>query len=530
MNPESTATKTSPPAILLILLIAGSFAADSLIRFPIPGTNEPHYLCKAKHYWNPQWCAGDFFLESSNAHLFFYQVVGFFTQFLTLLQTAILGRLSGCLLLAIGWYRLLRVLTSGQWSPLIAAWIYLGLTAIGNFSGEWVIGGIESKVFAYGFLFLSVANGCEQKWNRAAIYLGLTISWHPIVGIWGLLCALFALTCYALVERKSLSRGSLGVNFRQTIPACGWLILYSLPGLIPAISLLQGETPREEFSANFIQVFYRLKHHLDPMDFDTFSYLMYGLLLAVWLLFRRKGKLTFSLRFFQFFIAGTLGLACIGFLLGAGPRPASEMPYYAFRMSLLKFYPFRLFDSLLPLAVTVTVINAFYQRFFAAEENASATQTAHPRYLTTGIVLLCLGLITSVLYSAWISPPVHKLTARQRSDWLDACHWIDQNAPESALFLTPIHQSDFKWYAQRPEYVTYKDCPQDAPGIVEWNRRLKYLRKWGQDYYNKGFDDQALQVLHQETGITHLLVKRLGPFKTIKPVYQNQTYKIYELP
>lgn len=530
MNPESAATKTSPPAILLILLIAGSFAADSFIRFPVPGTNEPHYLCKAKHYWNPQWCAGDFFLESSNAHLFFYQVVGFFTQWLTLAQTAFLGRLAGCLLLAIGWYRLLRVLTPGIWSPLITAWMYLGIAAIGNFSGEWVVGGIESKVFAYGFLFLAIANGCEENWNRAAVYLGLTISWHPVVGVWGLLCALFALVCYALMQRKSLSRASLVLNIKQTIPACGWLILCSLPGLVPALSLLQGGTPREEFSANFIQVFYRLKHHLDPMDFNTFSYLMYGFLLAIWLLFYRKENNVFSLRFFQYFIAGTLGLACVGFLLGAGPRPASEMPYYAFRMSLLKFYPFRLFDSLLPLAVTVSLTNAFYQRWFKQMETDADTATGNKRIRIGFITLFSLCLFSTVLYSAWIAPPVHKMTARQRSDWIDACHWIQNNSPTSSLFLTPIHQSDFKWYAQRPEYVTYKDCPQDAPGIIEWNRRLKYLRKWGQDYYNKGFDDQALQVLHQQTGITHLLVKRLGPFNTIKPVYQNQTYKIYELP
>ena len=28
----------------------------------------------------------------------------------------------------------------------VAAWLFLGLQAIGNWSGEWVIGGVESKV------------------------------------------------------------------------------------------------------------------------------------------------------------------------------------------------------------------------------------------------------------------------------------------------------------------------------------------------------------------------------------------------
>lgn len=530
MNPESKATTLSPQAILLTLLIAGSFTADGFMRFPIPGTNEPHYLCKARHFWNPQWCAGDFFLESSNAHRFFYQVVGIFTQWLTLAQTAFLGRLAGYFLLAIGWLRLFQVLTPGKWSPLIAAWIYLGLAAIGNFSGEWIIGGIESKVFAYGFLLLSLANSCEQQWNRAAVYAGLTITWHPVVGLWGVLCGLFGLTCYILLNRNLIDRKTFSLAVRQAIPACGWLILCALPGLIPALALLQRGTPKEVFAANYIQVFYRLKHHLDPMDFDPFSYVMYAVLLGAWLYLRQKESPTFPHRFFHYFIAGTIGLACIGLLLGAGPRPASEMPLYAFRMSLLKFYPFRLFDALLPIAVTAAVINVLYQRFIVPHSTNSDSKSTSSPLDSRVVALLGLSLFAAVLYSAWIAPPIHKMTEQQRADWLDACLWIEENAPETALFLTPVHQTDFKWYAQRPEYVTYKDCPQDASGIVKWNRRLKYLRKWGQDYYNNGFDDRALEALQKNTGITHLLVKRLGPFKTINPVYQNQTYKIYELP
>tara|TARA_R110002095_G_scaffold150422_1_gene130051 strand:- start:145154 stop:146746 length:1593 start_codon:yes stop_codon:yes gene_type:complete len=530
VNPESTASKLTPQAILLILLIGGSFAADSFLRFPIPGTNEPHYLCKAKHYWNPQWCAGDFFLESSNAHSVFYQVVGLLTQWLSLPATAILGRLAGFLLLAIGWYRLFRVLTPGVWSPLISVWIYLGIAAVGNFSGEWIIGGIESKVFAYGFLFLSLANASEQRWNRAAIYAGLTISWHPVVGVWSLLCGVFALACFWFLQQKSPTHTTPREVISKAIPATGLLILCALPGLIPAISLLLYSDSRANFAANYIQVFYRIKHHLDPMDFHTFSYLLYAGLLGLWLILRRKQNITFANRFFQCFILGTLGLACIGFLLGVGPRPATEMPYYAFRMSLLKFYPFRLFDALLPLAVTIAIINSVYQRLFESKQPGEEPSSASRSSLKTAIAVLSLSIFTAVLYSAWTFPPIHKMASTQRQDWIDACLWIKQNTPETTLFLTPARESDFKWYAQRPEYVTVKDCPQDAPGVIEWNRRLRYLRKWGQEYYNKGFDDRALQALKDNSNITHLLVKRLGPFKTIKPVYQNQTYKIYELP
>lgn len=60
--------KTRLPITLLIFL---GFLAYSLIQMPVPAPNEPHYLVKAKHFWNPEWCKGDLFLESSNPHLFF---------------------------------------------------------------------------------------------------------------------------------------------------------------------------------------------------------------------------------------------------------------------------------------------------------------------------------------------------------------------------------------------------------------------------------------------------------------------------
>ena len=47
---------------LIFFLFAGSLPPD---------VGESHYLVKAKHYWQPAWCAGDLFLESRDAHLRF---------------------------------------------------------------------------------------------------------------------------------------------------------------------------------------------------------------------------------------------------------------------------------------------------------------------------------------------------------------------------------------------------------------------------------------------------------------------------
>ena len=136
-----------------------------------------------------------------------------------------------------------------------------------------------------------------------------------------------------------------------------------------------------------------------------------------------------------------------------------------------------------------------------------------------------------VLLAAWAvrpaAPPGY--TEKQYAEWQQACAWLRQNTPPNALILTPRESFGFKWFAERAEYVCYKDCPQDAAGIVEWNRRLQFLQKW----FNAHFDDEKYTVeelrdFRKQTGITHILTDRIGPVE-LDPVFGNDTYDVYDL-
>jgi hypothetical protein len=77
--------------------------------------------------------------------------------------------------------------------------------------------------------------------------------------------------------------------------------------------------------------------------------------------------------------------------------------------------------------------------------------------------------------------------------------------------------------------VAFKDCPQDAAGIVEWNRRLNFLQKWYEQKYADGlYSAVELKDLRRETGLSHLLTDRLGPME-LEPVYRNETFQVYDL-
>src|SRR3990172_7550639 len=87
-----------------ILLVFAVFFVQGAV--PVPDVNEPYYLGKAIHFWNPDWVRGDFFLdESKNTHLLFYVTFGWLSLWLKPLVLAWFGRVLTWGLLAWAWRR-----------------------------------------------------------------------------------------------------------------------------------------------------------------------------------------------------------------------------------------------------------------------------------------------------------------------------------------------------------------------------------------------------------------------------------------
>ncbi len=50
--------------------------------WPVPEVNEPNYLGKAIHFWNPAWAPHDFFLRTADTHWVFYFTFGWLSRWL----------------------------------------------------------------------------------------------------------------------------------------------------------------------------------------------------------------------------------------------------------------------------------------------------------------------------------------------------------------------------------------------------------------------------------------------------------------
>lgn len=503
-------------AVCVVYLMLISF---SLVRVSIPGVNEPHYLSKAKFFWQPEWCAGDFFLESSNPHLVFYGAFGWLARFYALDTVALISRCVGLIPLAMGWTALGRKITQSDSMSVGGLAIFLVLHAAGNWSGEWLVGGIESKTIAYGFLFWSIAEAMSLRLWSAALFAGMAIAFHPIIGLWGTLAAATATVGMCLTrERAQLWENT--PSLKSWIVAATLFTLAALPGLLPAIQLIMDADPKDALAATHLQVAHRLAHHLDPMMFLKTSHRYFAMLLFAWVILLAGQKaVRLESKWWRLLVMSSLFFAFIGVAIAWGPRPIKTMSGYEWRMTALKFYPFRLADILLPVAVSFSTMRAFTEQI-----QLRLKQPALRVSLTVCATGICWLL---ALWMPGSDQNPSKMNDATRANWIAAATWIDQHTPESDLVYSLENQWAVKWFANRAEYVNYKDCPQDNAGILEWNRRLWKIATWKKQATKDSLMTQSeLEELHTATGIDWIVFGKYWKVD-LEPAFQNQHFRVY---
>ena len=531
-------------------LIALLFLAVSFLNTPLPGINEPHYLCKARALMQPDWCSRDFFLTSANVHYCFLSITGWCTSVLSFQWTAVVGRVVSAIMLALGWNILGSSLQLDATRKLLAALLFVVGSLSGSFSGEWLLGGFESKVPAWAFCLASLGvwisgmqSCCPGRMTAAGLLCGLACALHPVVGGWLAVCQCGV---GALALLRHWQRPSDGAATRR-LPwkaATGWILfgvttlMVSLPGLIPALQfLMQSElTKTERARASFIQVFWRLRHHMDPVELMAQQWIYATVMLmisagAFAILCKRNGNCSGAIlpgakaatrSTSHGLLVKILGfsalIAMTGIAVGWHTEPLERMTNWEWRASLLKFYPFRTFDALLPICSAFLLAAVLPVPQFAVYSRLS--------WLTR------FAALAAVCWYAGNSRPVAPpgYTAAQYAEWQQACAWIQQHTPKDALILTPRESFAFKWFAERAEYVCYKDCPQDSRGILEWDRRLWYLHKWTlNSSADQVYREADLQILRRDTGCDYVLTRILGPFDQ-QPLWSGAEWKIYQVP
>ncbi|HVJ85258.1 MAG TPA: DUF6798 domain-containing protein, partial [Caulifigura sp.] len=387
----------------------------------------------------------------------------------------------------------------------------------GSWSGEWLIGGVESKVFSYGLVFAGWSALLQHRLPASGLWLGLATTLHPIVGMWATVATLCALAWKWWREAGQAADSTTPLpRLPVRISPALWWFCAAAPGIGWALPALRSADVATSQLADFIQVSYRLAHHLDPWTFPKSGHLFFGGLILFWLIAPLRLRSSDGFRFIDGVTAVAILFGVAATLLSYGPRPWTYPPSAigALQLKMLKFYPFRLADLMAAVAVALVI--------------ARSWNAWNPRKAATA----ACGLV--VLAAAVAIPGPDQtpggLSGARRTDWIAALHWIKQNSPADALLLAANEDFGVKWWAERPEFVNYKDCPQDATGVVEWNNRLLTYTDWVRTSLDgdSTFSIADLSELHKRTGVTHLIVSRLGPIDA-PAAYSNANFRVYQL-
>ncbi|QEG01258.1 hypothetical protein Mal15_53340 [Stieleria maiorica] len=511
------------------------YAAD-----PPPAVNEAHYLVKAKNFWDPTFCSQDLFAASGKAHTTFYWTFGALTQVVSLEATAWIGRLIGWTMLAIGLVRCCRSLSLPAFSSLGVATLWLVGIEYGNLAGEWVVGGIEAKVPAYAMVLMGMAEIARHNWSRGWIWFGGASAFHVLTGGWAVVAGAIA---FGVTEKWFRSPDQPPARFFSVGLFIGGAL--ALLGLLPAIRLTLGATAEESVQAAKIYSYMRIRHHLLPGDFPLHWFVRHGVLAGALVMLVWRGRATGEMRRVIWIGTGALMIAGCGLIVGALP---AVMPDLAAK--LLRYYWFRLSDAIVPL-----VLALWMMRLIVAPKPGG--QAGVSRALAVLVLLTTAGmLIHSATQRNRIGIPPstsHRLLGvalnadaeqQQRShrDWVAVCDWVRVAMPGEEIFLTPRHQQTFKWYSSRAEVANWKDVPQDATSLLQWQKRFDdiFPKRMGVVSFNSmrvPIRYSRLREYRERYGVRFMIVdnriatKRL-PLVKVYPVagQQNETYSVYELP
>lgn len=519
-----------------IALIFAIFFIDGAA--PVPEVNEPYYLGKAIFYWNPDWAANDFFLNTADTHQVFYFTFGWLSLWLTPTALAWTGRILTWALLAWSWRRLSFAVLPRRWTAILSAALLVMLIKNFHMAGEWLVGGVEAKGFAYALVFLALEAVVRNRWNRAWLLLGAAAAFHVLVGGWSVVAA----GLVWLVRRKECP------SLKEMLPGLIGGLLLSLPGLWPALMLNHGTDPAIVGEANRIYVFERLTHHLSPKDIKinfTVRFMAMSIFFF-WLARRgsarsgnalRPGQSTDGLQRMGAFVAATLAIAAVGWVISM-TRDYDE----TLAAGLLRFYWFRLADIAVPLGVALMGTSLIAQTLYVRP-------AAGRCWLAVAVLAAGLSLGEEAVYRLrpTVPPADSKLApdslgeaeaARRYLAWRDICQEIaaSDEIPADAVFLTPRMNQTFKWYSGRAEVVNWKDIPQDAAAMLDWWQRLADLYAGNPENPFAGdwlpsltdLDVALLGEFGRKYGARFVLTETAPPLE-LPVVLENEYYVVYRL-
>lgn len=483
-----------------VLVVMGFFSLKFLLHENMGMANEVDVLPLAKQYADPTWIPGDWYLNQPPGYrLLFETLFGRLIVTWGFLATSMIGRLLCYGLVASGLVLIGRRL--GLSLPLLLLAVVLFLSTNRNqglVAFEWLLGGLEAKSVAYGFVLLAIALMLMGMYRLMALMLGLATSFHVLIGGWAFLATLGWLVLRWKTRLKGI--GQIGVLL-------GIYLLASAFAIKPVLEQLFTTLPPSSVTPSYIYVFVRLPHHLNPLSWSSDWWIkpaiyLLVLVMSIKLLQRQQHsdrlskQHTAQIELFEFTL-----ICLVPFILGVAVAPLD------YEGRLLQYYPFRLGDVMLPLNTCLIFACALQQTF-----------TGRTRQV---LLLFCIVLLTVLCSIQSVSFHKQFLGLRQfphvDPEFKALCNWVrTQTLTDATVISPPVDFVDFTWLAERPTIANFKLLPQTKAGILEWYDRLSDLSgnfsPWSATTRTKNSKREIKQALI--AGYNHLTTTQVDALMT----------------
>lgn len=506
----------------LLWTAAGLFMLALVILFcfkPHFAENETVYLINPRKLLNPQYLSQDWtWGRGAYTHLVFDILVCPFTLFLKDLTIAMIGRILVWAALITALLRLAKTLGLIWWETILGFFFWLSSTQ-SLAAGEWIFSGFEAKCIAYFFLFRAIDHMLNTRWNKTAVYCGLALSFHFLVGFWGSLAVSTAFLA-SQTSRKAI-RDFL-------IPLIAFL-LAAFPGVLTAVlyKFKSGQVNYQEYS---LAMFIQAPHHFDPSYFLTATNSIQMILCAaaVFWMIPRISEPDASKKLILF-----LATLLICFIPGLAAYKLSSPTF-------LYLSPFRLGPVFVPLFFSLTAFKFLRLAFFSRQKKLK---------FQAGFICLLIILL-GVQYKApnnlfkrtagFIFDWRNALTEQYADDFEAAAAWIQSNTSEDSVFIAPPWEYRFWILTHRAQIASFKYYFVDN-SIHEWYRRMQALngdkpfknrssRIHSEFKYNyPRLSILQLKAIKEQYGVTYYLTNSLRPDIPFPLIYQNKSFYLYHL-
>jgi len=389
--------------------------------------------------------------------LLFNSIIGFFAVNFSLIKVVFIGRIISYILLIISYKKLAKLIGLNSLMTLTSYVIFLFYFrhGIGD-AGEWFVGGLESKVFAYCFVLLSLSSFIYKNIKWSMIFSGLALSFHLLVGGYHLFCLIPLLLTNQYVNNDF---------FKIVLKSVPYFLITGSIGLIEIFSsfFLENQSKIEKIGWD-IYVNVRVPHHTIP-EFSIKTWIILIVMIVINIIFlKSKSIIKRQLSIYSLF---TVVLLLIGLLI-----------YYNFESHYLRYYFFRFSDVMLPL-ITILLF---------------ASINRNIQYIS--ILIIGLNILPKEIKRISpiiIKPKNYNLNNIQDNNSrpgkfndIKMTKWIKTNLTNETDFIIPpddvyfwinSEKSIFVSWCVLPnqeKYKTIKNLPID---MIDWYNRLKMINK-----------------------------------------------------